>query len=46
MARVARQNLRLPLKGPKSSPAQRVRFGEEEQRHERDLTFVKSRSKR
>ena len=31
---------------PNRSPAQRVRFGEEEQRHERALTFEKSRSKR
>lgn len=26
---------------PNRGPAQRVRFGEEEQRHERALTFVK-----
>ena len=31
---------------PNRSPAQRVRFGKEEQRHERALTFEKSRSKR
>ena len=31
---------------PNQSPAQRVRFGAEEQRRERALTFEKSRSKR
>ena len=31
---------------PNRSPAQRVRFGKEEQRRERALTFEKSRSKR
>ena len=34
------------LPTPNRSPAKRVRFGEEEQRHERALTFKKSRSKR
>ena len=41
MARVARQNLRLPLKGPKSKHSAAVRFGKEEQQRERALTFVK-----
>ena len=31
---------------PNRSPAQRVRFGKEEQQNERTLTFEKSRSKR
>ena len=31
---------------PNRSPAERVRFGKEEQRHERALPFEKSRSKR
>ena len=31
---------------PNRSPAKRVRFGKEEQRNERALTFEKSRSKR
>lgn len=31
---------------PNYSPAERVRFGEEEQRRERALTFEKRRSKR
>ena len=33
-------------KNPNRSPAQRVRFGKEEQRHERALTYKISRSKR
>lgn len=41
MVRVARQNLRLPLKGPKSKPSAAVRFGKEEQQRERALAFVK-----
>ncbi len=35
-----------PHSKPNRSPAQRIRFGEEEQQNERTLTFEKSRSKR